>query len=324
MPYFLGLCLLLLLSACDLSRPDLSAYQYQPQPIAAGAPGLRVTHFGTTTLLFDDGQTRILIDSFFSRPSDWVQLFFGKISSDPELIQQLLSQAHAQQISAIAVFHSHYDHALDIGAVSRYTGAQILGSESTANIARGEAIPEEKITVVKPGQAYHYGKFSISFLVSKHTPLPGWIEATGLMGEITQPLRQPASLFEYREGLTYAIHIAHPWGTALLKGGALVPGELKGYKADTVFMCVPGLDQLSPAEQQAYFREVVLETGVRRIIPVHWDDFSKPLTTWLTPMPRSAENLEASLEVIFRQQKQHPEIRLGFIPALEPVLLFPG
>lgn len=322
------LCLTSLLSGClDLSRPDLKVYEAYARPIPgadapASVPGLRVTHFGTTTLLFDDGQTQLMIDGFFTRPSDWGQLFFGKISSDRELIHQRLDTAGVQKLAALMVFHSHYDHAMDIGPVATYTGADVLGSASTANIASGEGIDERRIITVKPGKAYTYGAFTVTFLVSQHTPLPFWLLPTGLMGDIDKPLHQPVSLYEYREGETYAIHIAHPWGTSLLKGGALRPGELTGYQADTVFMCTPGLDKMTPEEQSRYFREVVLETGVSRIVPVHWDDFATPLAPELTPMPRSAENLDASMAFLLGQLATQPEIELRFLPAMVPQLLF--
>lgn len=315
-----------LLGGCyDLSRPRLEDYAWLPAAPTAHAAGLRVTHFGTTTLLFDDGETKLMIDSFFTRPKDWNQLFFGKISSDRPLIHSYLAQAGVDKLAAILVFHSHYDHAMDIGPVAQETGADVLGSASTANIARGADLPEKRIVTVVPGKVYSYGKFRVTFLLSKHTGLPSLIQATGIMGDITEPLRQPASVYDYREGETYTIRIAHPLGTSLLKGGALVPGELRGYRAEAVFMCLPGLNQMSQEQQDQYFREVVLDTGVKRIIPVHWDDFSTPLAPRLTPMPKSAEDLDTDLAFLRRELAQHPTISLSFIPALTPVQLFgPG
>ena len=51
-------------------RPDLEAIDW-PQTIVAEprADTVTVTWFGVTTLLFDDGDTQLLIDGFFSRPS---------------------------------------------------------------------------------------------------------------------------------------------------------------------------------------------------------------------------------------------------------------
>ena len=51
-------------------RPLLSAIDWPPYPeFEAGAEAVTVTWLGVTTLLFDDGDTQVLIDGFFSRPS---------------------------------------------------------------------------------------------------------------------------------------------------------------------------------------------------------------------------------------------------------------
>lgn len=308
-----------------LHRPDMEVYRpyIRPPGISKTLPqgGLRFTYYGTTSLLFDDGETQLMTDGFITRPTDWNQLFFGQVSSDRPLIWDVLQRTGVQQLSALMIFHSHFDHAMDIGPVAWLTGAQVMGSESTANIARGEGLPADRIIVVKPHHPYTFGKFKVTFIPSQHTPLPGWIEATGMMGDITAPLSQPASIFDYREGATYTIHIAHPQGTAILKGGAFVPGELKGYKADTIFMCTPGLDKMPPEKQQQYFKEVVLDTGATRVIPVHWDDFSTPLAAVMPPMPKAAENLDASMDFLLPTLKAHPHVRFEFVPALESLPL---
>lgn len=324
-PWFLLSGLLFNPGCALLDRPDMDIYQpyiRQPQTSPESGKGLRVTHFGTSNLLFDDGETQLMVDAFFTRPSDWGQLFLGQISSNLPLIERILQEHKIDRLAAMLIFHSHYDHAMDLGPIALKTGAEVLGSESTAQIARGADLPEAQIRVVEPGKSYRYGQFEVTFFISKHTALPFWAEAMGLMGDITEPLRQPVSLFAYREGETYTIHIRHPLGTALVKGAALIPGELKGYSADKVFLCTPGLNQMGPDQQTQFFREIILDTGVKEVIPVHWDDFSLPLQAKLTPMPKTADNLDASLDFVFKQVQQHPEIKIQFIPALEPILLY--
>ena len=52
------------------NRPDLDAIDWQPLTVAEPRPdSVTATWFGVTTLLFDDGDTQLLIDGFFSRPS---------------------------------------------------------------------------------------------------------------------------------------------------------------------------------------------------------------------------------------------------------------
>ena len=69
-----------LLSSCYyLQRPDMRVYEpyaYSSPLELAGPAKLKVTYMGTSTLYFDDGQTRVLIDGFFTRPDNLFQILF--------------------------------------------------------------------------------------------------------------------------------------------------------------------------------------------------------------------------------------------------------
>lgn len=322
------LCAAALLSSCyQLQTPDMSVYEsyyyragtdtHAESGSAAG--GLKVTYLGTSTLYFDDGETRILIDGFFSRPDNLWQVFLGEVGTDRLKVRDYLKRLGIDRLDAIPVFHSHYDHAMDSPEIARLTGAQLLGSESTAMIGRGSGLPEEQMTVIEPGKAYAFGKFRISFIESRHVPLPGLIESTGMMGDIEFPLRQPASIYAFAEGATYAILLEHPQGNSMLHSGSFVPGELKGRKVDTLFLCTPGLPKLSPAEQEQFYQEIIHEPGVRRVIPVHWDDFTRSLDLPLTPLPRFAEDLDAAMTFLRDRSQRDQGFGIRFLPVWESV-----
>ncbi|MGV3526148.1 MAG: MBL fold metallo-hydrolase [Candidatus Sericytochromatia bacterium] len=320
----MGVILLQLCSCYGLQRSRLEDYpEYAYQPVAqAPVPGSVVATFlGTSTLYLQDGDTRILIDGFFTRPGNLLQLFFGQIETDRERVRQSLERLGISRLDALPVFHSHYDHAMDTAEIARLTGAQILGSESTTWIGRGAGLPESQLVTVEPRKAYRYGRFQIRFIPSKHVPLPGLIESTGMMGELDAPLHQPASIYDYREGETYAIVIEHPLGTAMLHSGAFLPDEMQGQKVDTLFLCTPGLPKLSLAEQDQFYREIIEETGVKQIVPVHWDDFTLPLDEPLLPLPRFAEDLDAALAFL---KRKGPGPAISFWPAWTPITLFPA
>jgi L-ascorbate metabolism protein UlaG (beta-lactamase superfamily) len=71
---------------------------------------LKVTFFGTSTLLFDDGVSQIMVDGFFSRPKTG-KVAFGKIRSDEKVIRTMIAKYQLHRLKAIFVCHSHYDHA---------------------------------------------------------------------------------------------------------------------------------------------------------------------------------------------------------------------
>lgn len=341
-----GLCLLGFFSCRALERPELSQYDHfrfkgpvksTPFEGMAGQTAdikqMKVTFLGTSTLYFNDGKTGILIDGFFTRPGNLGQLAFGRIESDRALVKNYLDRLGIKTLAAVPVFHSHYDHALDSSEVAKLTGATILGSESTAEIARGENLPEAQIQVTQPYQSHQFGDFTITLIPSQHVPLPGLVNLTGMMGDITAPLHQPASLFAFAEGETYAIHIAHPLGNSMLHSGAFYPGELttlvpdsattRQYPVDTLFQCTPGLQKLAPKVQEQYYQEIVVNTGVKRIVPVHWDDFTLSLDEPLLPLQRFAEDMEASMDFLSKASAKHG-VEIGFLPTWQAHVLYEG
>jgi len=122
------------------------------------ASGLRLTFLGVSTLLFGDGETAIITDGLFSRPGK-LRFLFTKIQPDPDLIARQLERAGIHNLAAVVVVHSHYDRAMDAPEVAKQTGAQLVDSQSTANIAPGYGFPKEKRTVVSDSANMHFGRF---------------------------------------------------------------------------------------------------------------------------------------------------------------------
>lgn len=235
-------------------------------------PAVSVTWYGVTTLLFDDGETQILVDGFVSRPR------FGDLDSlaepDAERIERMAAGAF-DRVAMITPVHSHFDHAMDVGAVAMATGATVVGSGSTANIARGAGVDERRIVVVDERHRQQFGEFTVELIRSAHAPLVNG--GPPIPGTIDTPLTPPARIGEWKEGGSYSIVVEHPAGTALIQGSAgYVEGRLAGAVADVVYLGIGGLGSLGKDHAAAYFDETVGTTGARCVVPVHWDDFTLP------------------------------------------------
>lgn len=312
-----GLILLMLLALAIAGvyfvRPGMSDYRAHANPVsnkAADPTALTAAWFGTTALLLSDGSHALMLDPFFTRPQGLLNLALNKeIAPDEALIRNWLKRAGITHLDAVMVSHSHYDHGMDAGVVARLTGAVLLGSESTSNIGRGSGLPEAQIRPIKPGEAMQYGSFNITFIPSKHAGATGGAPT----GEITTPLHAPLHYLDYKLGAAYSILIAHPQGSVLHHGSAnFVPGALKGYKADLVFLGVSLVDDLD-----AYLREVVDAVSAKRVIPQHWDDFTRSLDEPLLPLP-----LAVNLPKFFRQMESRPDLKVQTLQLAQPVVLF--
>jgi L-ascorbate metabolism protein UlaG (beta-lactamase superfamily) len=293
--------------------------------IPPGAVTVRWT--GTATLAFSDGETTWMTDGWFSRPGPIALL--GKIAPDPAAIELGLASNGVKELAAVFPVHSHYDHAMDAPEVARRTGALLLGSESTANIARGWGLPERQIRVVRDRELLLVGKFLIRPIVSRHFefPDPAVRERALADPDITEPLVPPVGALEYKVGEAYVLHVAHPKGSFLVVGSAgYLEGALDGFAADVVFLGTGGLGSQSEAYREAYWRETVEPVQPARVIPIHWDSLTGPIEGPFRGPARalgflSGGNAE-TLAFLKQKEAANPQIAFQTLPRYEPVVLF--
>lgn len=143
-------------------------------PNSAGE--LQLTYLGQAGYQITDGKTVVLVDPVISmikmrrdtKPGglDMAREFSSILTPDTEAIDAKIKRA-----DYILISHGHYDHSLDAGYISNKTGAIIIGHETTANIARAYDVPHEKLLIVRGGEDFDFGTFSLRVIPSLHTAL---------------------------------------------------------------------------------------------------------------------------------------------------------
>lgn len=73
------------------------------------------------------------------------------------------------------------------------------------------------------------------------------------------------------------------------------PGAFAGTTADVVFLSIAGLARQDEAFAEAYWRETVATVGAKRVVPIHWDNFTTELTDDLRPMPRLFDDFATAM-----------------------------
>jgi len=235
---------------------------------------------GTSTLLLSDDETQILVDGFFTRPSI-IGMALGLMHPDRRRIVAALDAGGVDSPAAVLVAHAHHDHALDAADVALLRHRPplpppiLVGSESLKNIARGRGYPEDRVWPAPTIKPHRFGKFTVQAFETRHSPTP--LPAA----ETDKPLRRHAYVLSYRMGPNYAYVVDHGDVRILTYPSAYPPeGQerefVRDLAPDVIFLGVGELGDEKMAFVERYWTDTVLASRAPLVIPVHWDDFTKP------------------------------------------------
>lgn len=227
---------------------------------------------GVAGLRLDRDGTAIAFDPFVSRPGLFATLFRAP-RPDVEAARERFAG-----VDAVFVGHTHYDHAMDLGAVAQVAPLAILhGSRTTVELCRRLGIDEARLVTVEDGARYDAGPFVVEAIEARH----GVVPVVRHVDRKEMPRKGlPWTPFRYPMGDVFAWRVEtggralHVQGSAGLDDTALQ----RQRPADLLLACLAARqgtpDYLSRLGE-------VLEP--RALAPLHHDDFFRPLDR--TPRP---------------------------------------
>ncbi|MBK6859082.1 MAG: MBL fold metallo-hydrolase [Saprospiraceae bacterium] len=280
---------------------------------------IKITFLGTSALLIDDGATQILTDPYFSRHGLW-SVIFSKLSTKKNVVDSICNHYKMDRINGIFVSHSHYDHAFDIGYVAEKTKAPVYGSSSTLTIARGAGICESKLNLFNTCEEVVLGDFRITVIPALHSP-PAWYN-NDIGQTIDCEFKQPACAKKYKEGGSFDLLIKHKDHSIYIKPSAnFLFGGLDCITVDVLLLGIGGIGNESKKFKKTYYKETVGKLNPKLIIPIHWDNFFKPLSDLLVLMPRPIDNTSKTLKFIKRKTKNDKK-ELKILQGGKSIILF--
>lgn len=252
-------------------------------PVAVSGD-IAVTWLGVAGLHISDGETAILIDPYITRISFSDYIGARKVASDRQLVADWIHRHKVHNVRAVLVSESHFDHSLDAAYFADLTGAPLVGSTSTANIGRGVGLLEEQIRIVPFGHQEQIGKFSITFMESRHTPIIG--NHVPDDGFIDEPLRQPANPHDFKMGGHYSYLIQHPDGNLITHATPF--DDLRGRNLDKLNIKAIFMSVLARRNTEDFLRRVVDPVNPAILYPIHCDNF-------FAKLPAQPKDLKLSL-----------------------------
>jgi L-ascorbate metabolism protein UlaG (beta-lactamase superfamily) len=281
------------------ARPDFVA----GSPIGPGE--LSIRWFGTAAYRLEYSGKVLWIDPWFSRQG-LLALFTGVIEPVPEEIDKYLDRA-----DAIAIGHSHYDHAADLPYIAPRTGAVVYGSDSTANLLRACGTDESQIRIVTGGDTVHEGPFKITFVPSVHGSLMGRIPGDF---DIGPDIQLPLKAAEYGRGEVFGLLVEVEGYGIYHKGSAAIAEESeREVRADLLLL---GISLRADTKRFVYRMVEMIDPQI--LMPMHYDFFFRPLGKGLRLAPRTRFG-----QAVGEARDAKPEIRIVTLPLLGEYRLRP-
>ncbi len=245
-------------------------------PPASGGPGssgVKLTWFGTNGWEITFGNRTILIDPYFERMD--TGFFAGKFNpATPIRVNEELINQHVSKADHILIGHGHWDHFLDIPYIAKRTGAQVIGSESHANVLRASGVEEGKIVQAKGGEVLQFDGYTIEVFPSLHSLGP--TKKYAVPGHRISTPPAPATVGDLPEGdtLIYLITIGGKFSVFSMSSANYIERSITGIKPDVALVASIFANQIhdyTPRLMKAL-------NNPRVILPTHWDNFERPFS----------------------------------------------
>lgn len=266
-------------------------------------PPLQFTHFGAAGWSITDGDTVILLDPYLSRvrfqdrrygPNDATD-----VPNDPRPVVKINEAAnsdaeaidrHVPKADYVLLSHSHFNHAMDVPYIAKKTGAVVIGTESTCNIAINGGVPDEQIHAVKGGEDYEYSAFSIRVIPSLHSALSCKLYKDFGTVRLKQ---EPLCLDEYVEGGTLA-YLVRMGGREILLFGSMnfIEREVEGLRPDVAFIA-SAPPRLDIHDYTARLMRCLGQPPL--VVATHWDDQGLPFGA---PQDKALAQTEAFIQEV--------------------------
>lgn len=226
-------------------------------------PGLELRWIGTAGFRLAYEGTVIWIDPYVTRLRLGDLVRRRVVPADEGAVARVIDKA-----DAVLVGHTHFDHALDVPAIVKRTGATAYGSQSLDNLMRLHGLTA---TVVEPHREYEVGPFRVHFVPSVHSKLQLGF-GIPYSGELTCDHLDHLTPQAYRCGQVWGIHIAVAGMTFYHQGSAdFLADELRDRNVD-VFLCGISGRRFTPK----YVERIITALSPQMIVPTHYDDFFHP------------------------------------------------
>jgi L-ascorbate metabolism protein UlaG (beta-lactamase superfamily) len=233
------------------------------------------TYFGFAGWQIETGGKVILVDPFLTGVRFRDQANTSAENEDPIIDPDTDEIArHIQKADYVLITHAHVDHALEAPYISNKYGAVIIGHEGTANIAKAYGVADDKLIVVRGGEDFDFGGFSVRVIPSIHSALYGKrYNNSQWAGAPPAGLKAPLHQSAFQEGGTLMYLLRISGHEILIMGGMnYLDRELQGLRPDIAILGA-GTSRAENYRNAGRLMDAIGNPPV--VLPTHWDSGSR-------------------------------------------------
>lgn len=232
---------------------------------------MKITWFGTASLLIENEEDRILIDPFLPlRGSE----------NHPSLLDY-------QKEDSILITHGHIDHLGSIPKILRNSEATVYCSALPASTLEKKKADSDQIVIIRPGDVLHFGEITVTPLPGKHIKFDAkLIRHTFLNLRILRYFPNFLSLLFrnhiYAEGNETLTFLVETGGKKILVLGSLALEEAAEYPKYVDMLVLPyqgATDLVSAA------LSIIAQIEPRTVLLDHFDDAFPPISQHIDTKP---------------------------------------
>lgn len=228
-----------------------------------------VRWFSVTSLVLEDEETKIMFDPMFTRAGIKHWLNLSELRADEELIKQVIKDNGLEKIDGFFASHSHYDHVIDASVFAKLTGGTFFVDESNERIAKAYKDASIKTTRIENLKPIHIGKFKITPIIRKHSPILRWADIHWLPGPVPEDFN--FGFYQYHVGETWFYYIEHPEGKILIDQGSEPYLESLKPFTNQVDVVIQGI--ANRRNDDVILNGYIKELKPKIFIPTHFDNF---------------------------------------------------
>lgn len=219
------------------------------------------------SLSLSDGKTSILFDAAWTRPSlkHWLNL--APFRSNEQLVEKVLIENQLEDLQAVFVSHSHFDHLVDAPMVAKKTGAIFYADESNERVARAYKDESIKTVLIQDQVPVQVGDFTITPLKRSHAKIMHLFYF--LPGPVPEDFN--FGFYDYHVGDTWFYLIQHPEGVILIDQSADPYLDLTAKHTAKVDVLIQGVANRRSDDQ--LFKGYLTRFQPKVYVPNHFDNF---------------------------------------------------